>query len=344
MRRAALRWFHFQPGILAGSAAFGGRGFRRLSSLFLFFFLMLSAFECRGPLHLPQIAPLQAGELDLFPPGSLDSAGGEMQKERDKARAEFSLFDDVAVLLAQNWISRPGLGKAKPRSADDALLLESFTGVEYTTNQFGYYAGVISRVPGQLPRFKGVRLRAVQGMGWYRYERRRQVGPDEVNIEFMGHSRFLEGMLGYEWRAFDSIFKLYGGVISIEHDIDPRDEENRLQGRETGAKILLEAWHDFDNGAFLSAFGSYSTANDFYNAQMRVGLPLYEGLTGGIELGTFGDKQYDALRLGAFSEWQFEDAVLTFAGGVSGDYNEPDAFYLSGKYALKLYASDFLRK
>ncbi len=261
-------------------------------------------------------------------------AGERRQHDLDQL-----LNHGVSDVIWGNWILHPGQNSKQHR--DDPVLLEVFSGVDYTKNQLSFYAGGVVRGRGIDPRVSGLRLKAVHGEGWYHYDSTRRVGVQSVKTRFEGRSRFLEALAGYEFRWMDMIFKAYGGVISIDHDIDPRDEFNQLQGGEVGAKFLLEAWKNIDEQSWFSAYATYSTANDYYKVHGRLGRHLAAWFDGGVEFGAFGDTEYDALRLGAFTRFNLDEGEFTFSAGVSGDYNEPDAFYVTGKYYKKLRLSDF---
>ena len=57
------------------------------------------------------------------------------------------------------------------------------------------------------------------------------------------------------------------------------------------------------------------------------GLPFIGAIDVGIEAGLFGNKEFDALRFGAFSRLKTDIGEITFSGGISGDYDQPDAVY-----------------
>ena len=256
--------------------------------------------------------------------------------EQDQPRG--SLLDVTYQLVSHNWISHY---KARRKaSATDPLMLEIFSGIEATPHLFSFYAGGVSSALWPFITQEGVRLKAVHGASFYHYYSNRQVGGQSVRSKFQGRSIFYEALVGYEFQFQGSIFKIYGGLISIDHDIDPRDVSNALQGKTVGAKFQFEAWREFYQDSWISAYGSFSTANDYYNVHGQIGTLLFWDLKGGIEFGAFGDEEYDALRLGGFTRFQLGKGTFTFSAGVAGDYNEPDVFYTRAKFSSKLHLSD----
>lgn len=214
-----------------------------------------------------------------------------------------------------------------------ALRLEQFSGVDATENQIGFYSGGVSGLLGDYINLPNLKLRTAHGRGYYRYRSSRKVGDEYVETDFHGESKFYEVMVGYEFRIGEAIFKVYSGVISETNHIDPRDPQNTLEGTEVGAKFLLESWYEFQSNHWLSSYASYSTGSEYYVAHSRYGIPLMSGLPFigaidvGIEAGLFGNKEFDALRFGAFSRLKTDIGEITFSGGISGDYDQPDAVY-----------------
>lgn len=227
-------------------------------------------------------------------------------------------------------------------SALSSLRLEQFSGVDATENQIGFYSGAVMGAFGSRFNLPNLKLRAVYGRGYYSYTSSKKIGDSYVDVLFKGESEFYEAMVGYEFRLGKVILKAYGGVISETNHIDPRDPQNSLEGSEYGAKMLLEGWYEFASGHWLSSYGSYSTGSEYYVAHSRYGLPLltdipYIGaIDVGVEAGVFGNKEFDALRLGAFSRHKTSIGEFTFSAGISGDYDQPDALYGTFQYYRKL--------
>ncbi|GJM03698.1 MAG: hypothetical protein DHS20C08_21990 [Rhodomicrobium sp.] len=227
--------------------------------------------------------------------------------------------------------------RAKLRASRPAVA-EVFTGSNFTENQIGFYAGGVTGALGPHLNLDGLKLRAVYGRSYYQYRSKFQIAAGKVDALFIGESRFYEAMIGYEFRLQGIIFKAYGGMVHELNHIDPNDAENKLQGDLTGAKALLEVWREFDGGHWFSGYGAYTTSTENYTIHGRLGTSLSSFMDVGLEAGSFGNQQYDALRLGAFGKLKLGDGVITVSGGVSGDYDQPDSVYGSVQYFTKLYS------
>ncbi len=248
--------------------------------------------------------------------------------------------DDVdwrAMAPVSNKAQKADKEKVSVRSPEHRRpVVESFSGVDGTENQVGFYSGGVTGALGPHLSLKGLKLRAVYGRGYYQYTSSRNVGGTYVDIDFMGRSEFYEAMVGYEFRLSSIIFKAYAGLISETNHIDPADIENSLEGSEYGAKFLLESWREFDSGHWVSAYGAYSTGSEYYVVHGRYGVPFNAHFDFGLEAGVFGNQEFDALRFGGFSRYKFSNGEMSFSAGVSGDYDQPDAFYGTLQYYTKI--------
>ena len=282
--------------------------------------------------------PLKAQELS--------SAGSSGVEGEQRPELNFDLFDEPSMHSLGRFVPGPYPSSTLVDDPHNKQpVFEVFSGVDATENTVGFYTGGVSAMFASLVSLEGFRLRAVGGKSWYRYHARASNEVDSPEVEFVGQSFFYEAMVGYEFRFQGSIFKVYGGALSVVHDIDPRDVNNALQGQEVGGKALLEVWREFDGGAWFSGYGSYATARDTYVGHGRLGMALFSfsgiDVEGGVEFGAFGDEEFDALRLGGFSRFKFSGAEVTVSGGVSGNYERPNSVYISAQYFTKLYRSDF---
>lgn len=301
-------------------------------------FRWVSAQQAKAEEIVPGSGEQQDAEINLF---LLDPDEVDRLEELKAMNAYADGFVDFFLAPHDVMQQRFELSQQKKQKrGDERPMFEVFSGVDATENQIGFYAGGVTGALGDHINLKGVRLRAVYGQGVYEYTSSRDVGGGRVDVTFVGRSEFYEAMVGYEFRLMGSIFKLYGGVVSETNHIDPRDVQNDLEGQKIGAKVLLEAWRDLDNGHWFSGYGSFTDASEYYTVHGRYGLPLYDYLDIGIELGAFGNQEFDALRFGAFSRYKHGDGEWTFSAGVSGDYDQPDAFYGTIQYFTKLYLSD----
>lgn len=246
------------------------------------------------------------------------------------ATLEETLWRPMGQLVEKQrqWVARRG---------NQMPLMEVFSGGDFTENQYGFYAGGVTGALGPHLALKGLRLRAAYGQGRYKYRSSRKVGLLKVPTLFVGTSEFYEAMIGYETRFQGTIFKVYGGVVVEENRVDPLDVDNELEGQKVGGKLLVEAWRNLADGRWLSAYGAYTTGTDYYTLHGRYGMALNSLLHVGVEGGVFGNREFDALRLGAFGKWKLGDGEFTLSAGVSGDYEQPDSVYGTVQYFTKLY-------
>lgn len=66
------------------------------------------------------------------------------------------------------------------------LKLETFSGVDYTSNQIGFYSGGVSSLLGPYLDLPGLKLRAVYGQGYYQYRSSVRQGDNFVDVTFKG--------------------------------------------------------------------------------------------------------------------------------------------------------------
>lgn len=321
---------------------------------------------------VPQLTRRGLNELPVYP-----RPKRPQKIKRDKTDIVFDIYKDPEDLMWDRYESY--LEKQERRGAERPLL-EVFSGADATENQLGLYAGGVTGALDEHLNLKGLRLRAAYGRSSYEYRSRYDLA-DDLFFEpyFKSRSNFFEALVGYEFRFQKSIFKVYGGVIHERRSFDkkklntqinnfvernkhkvfngnPRVKFDHIQAKKivldkllrdheedkTGAKFLVEIWRDFDQGHWFSGHSSYSTANGYYVAHGRYGLPAYYFIDIGVELGAFGNDEFDALRIGGFSRFKMGDGEWTFSAGLSGDYDEPDVFYGTVQYYTKFYLSDVL--
>ncbi len=84
----------------------------------------------------------------------------------------------------------------------------------------------------------GLRLRIAGGYGGYTYVGQRR---GEL-VSFTAETAFGEALVGYLKRLGPLTAKAFVGVAAIEHDVQPLDPENPVQGQEVGPKLVAEFW------------------------------------------------------------------------------------------------------
>ena len=70
---------------------------------------------------------------------------------------------------------------------------------------------------------------------------------------FNAETAFAEALVGYLKRLGPLTAKAFVGVAAIEHDIEPFDPENPVQGQEFGPKLVTELWVNMGASAWSSA-------------------------------------------------------------------------------------------
>ena len=119
------------------------------------------------------------------------------------------------------------------------------------------------------------------------------------------------------------------------------------QDTETGAKFLIEVWHDFENHNWFSGYASYSTASDFYAVHGRYGLPLIYNIDFGAEISFYGNDYQDLMRTGLFTRIKDMDGEWMFSIGLEDDASDLDSssfrnenLYVTLQYFQRLYLSE----
>ncbi len=314
--------------------------------------------------------PIEIDDLSDLP-SAAELLARRKKAKRDKTNIVFDIYEEPDEAL---WRRYEGYLQRKERRGDELPLVDVFGGANFTENQFGFYGGGVTGALDQHINLKGLRLKALYGQSYYKHRPITYVfDGKQSHIDVAGKSDFIEALIGYEFRFQGSIFKAYTGLVHEKRsfnqnqvnaqfnlvanqlrDILPASEIEKIlashkaqvqkdhSGSKTGAKFALEAWREFDKGHWFSGYGTYSTGNEFYSLFGRYGMPAYHFVDVGVEFGGFGNRYYDALRLGAFTRLKQGDGEWTVATGVSGDYDRPDSYYVSLQYFSKLYLSDIL--
>ena len=269
------------------------------------------------------------------------------------------------------------------KRGNERPLLEIYSGGDGREGDRGFYAGGVMGPLDKHLNLKGLRLRASYGKSFSEYYSKYQL-PHELtfNPHFKSQSKFFEGLIGYEFRFQKSIFKVYGGVLhekrkfdkgyleaqkvdfinrkkdSLSHNLSLNELEKVAdlytkgitkdhEGSETGAKFLIEAWHDFENHNWFSGYASYSTASDFYAVHGRYGLPLIYNIDFGAEISFYGNDYQDLMRTGLFTRIKDMDGEWMFSIGLEDDASDLDSssfrnenLYVTLQYFQKLYLSE----
>lgn len=204
--------------------------------------------------------------------------------------------------------------------ASSPPLHEVFSGVVVSRQAWTSWAGGVTSFTGDLYR-SGWRGRLVAGYGGYRFV---TDGADNF-----ANPALLEIMAGYQFRKGPVISKLYGGLHGEDHRLQRPDPDNRSAGMHYGVKLLSENWIDLPASSHAGLNLSYSTLNQRYQAQLRLGSEyLLPTVVLGPEAHITGNQHHYQLRFGGFLRWNSERGSIEASGGVARNYDGKGTPYL----------------
>jgi len=221
---------------------------------------------------------------------------------------------DLSALLSPDLAAADWMGGA-----------DTFGGLDVTDSAVFSYGG-LTLAPGGLDG-DGLRLRLYAGSGHYSYSSRTDTKGGLVTFDRRADVLEAEALAGWQVNTGAVTVRLFAGVAYEDQVITPDDPENALAGAHVGAKLALETWFDLASWAWLSADVSYATTFDAYSGAAKLGLRPVRWLSLGPEGRAFGDREFDAHRLGGFARWHCGGCDVTISGGVSGDYDDDAGAY-----------------
>jgi hypothetical protein len=142
------------------------------------------------------------------------------------------------------------------------------------------------------------------------------------------------GGYAYQQAFGPVIVKAYAGYTEETHDIRPRshgplqfDEDNTVQGRRQGAKVVLETWTTLSERAFLQLDGSWSQPFESYGSRARLGYRVTPAWSVGVEASAYGSSNHLGGRSGAFVRFEWAGGEVSLAAGAQGDEDAISAAY-----------------
>lgn len=174
----------------------------------------------------------------------------------------------------------------------------------------------------------GLRLRTASGFGRYRYAGYRH----GTSQSFQAKTAFTDALAGYLKRLGPLTAKAFVGVSSIDHDVQPQDPENPVQGRAYGPKAVVELWLNMGASSWASLDTSWTSAHQTYSGRVRAGYRMFGDASLGLEARIDGNALDKDARGGAFLRYAWDGGELSLAGGVSGRFFE-DAEDMTDPYA-----------
>ena len=207
---------------------------------------------------------------------------------------------------------------------------EIWTGVDATRHAWSTYAGATWAPAGKLTD-PGLRLRAGGGYGEYRYAAK--IGRETLSI--YGTAAFADLLVGYQMAFGNLTLKAFAGGAFDGHLLEPFDQNNKVNGSATGAKLVGEAWLNITPATWAQLDASYATAHSAYFSRLRLGFRVTHGISVGLEGGSFGNEASRNGRGGAFARYEWLGGELSVSGGVSGDIAAPRNPYGTLVYLMR---------
>ncbi|MFN0264240.1 cellulose biosynthesis protein BcsS [Tepidamorphus sp. 3E244] len=185
-----------------------------------------------------------------------------------------------------------------------------FGGVDARERSFYGYGGFVWAPMADLSQDTWL-VRGMIGGGSYEYD-----NPGVVGGEVDGDHIEGDIMLGYQWHLQPGRFSLYAGLNVQDHDHSPNDPSNSTAGSEAGFKVQAELESTYGAPFYYNLSGNYSTANDTYWTQARLGWNMQQ-FTVGPEVSLAGNDEYDSQRVGVFARYSMDAFSVTGAVGYA---------------------------
>ena len=231
----------------------------------------------------------------------------------------------VAVLLA---VCSPAHADPKANPATEPPWRELWVGADASSHVWLVYGGMTVAPLSDDMFSDGVRLRMSSGYGGYSYTGNRG-GRD---VTFRAKTAYADALVGYLKRMGPLTAKAFVGAAAIEHQIDPFDPENPVQGMAYGPKAVVELWLNMGERAWSSLDANWTSAHQTYAGRMRAGYRVHGDISLGLEALINGNEQDKDARGGGFARFAWEGGEFSLAGGVSGRFFE-DAENMTDPYA-----------
>ena len=188
---------------------------------------------------------------------------------------------------------------------------EVWTGVDASRHVWLTYGGV-TVAPHSDIFSDGVRLRVAGGYGGYTYEGERRGQLQAFNAR----TAYAEALVGY-YKQFGPLFaKGFVGVAAIEHDVDPIDPENPVQGQAVGPKLVAEFWLNMGSSAWSQLDLSWTSAHQTAAARVRAGYRIWGDLSIGPEGGINSNDLGEDARAGLFRPLCLGGGRILTGGGL----------------------------
>lgn len=105
-------------------------------------------------------------------------------------------------------------------------------------------------------------------------------------------------LAGYEWKSTGQSLAMYGGLEVRNSQFTPVESGAGSPGAHQGLKTTIEYYAALSERSMLIAYGSYSTINNAYFGQVKLGIAPSGGVYIGPEFAALGDDYYRNWRVG----------------------------------------------
>jgi hypothetical protein len=222
---------------------------------------------------------------------------------------------------------------------------EFWAGAEAFKHAWSLYSGT-TVAPFAGIQQDGLRLRMVGGYGAYNYAGPRAVGVGSQTVNFKGNVAFTDVLVGYHKQLETLTIKVFAGVTTAQHRVQPDDPETTIRGPGLGGKAALEAWWTMSDRAWSSVDVSWGSLHATYAARGRLGWRIVPTLSAGLEVGGAGNRECDIVRAGGFLRYEWESGELSASGGLSSDKvwqgaGRPDVAQSSAPFATLSWLARF---
>lgn len=202
------------------------------------------------------------------------------------AVAAVSLFAS-GLANAADWYT--GAAAAKPAS-DWIVAVDASTTVSSDGTAF---ASVGATMPlDKSLDVSGARLRLEGLAGTFKFNS--AVTGDRIKGQQEGASL----LAGYEWKSTGKSLAMYGGLEVRNSQFTPLEAGAGTPGAHQGLKATVEYYTALSQRSMLFAYGSYSTIDNAYFGQIKLGIAPAGGVYVGPEFAALGDDYYQQWRLG----------------------------------------------
>lgn len=222
-------------------------------------------------------------------------------------------------------------------------MFELSAGVDGKASSWSTYTNLTAALLADI-RQNGYRVRIGGGYGQYSYSRPvfDAATHDHVSARFRGQLTWYDVLVGYQWTLGSTTVKAFAGLTSEDHRITPAagspldvDEDNFVQGRKSGTKIVLETWSRLADWGFFQIDANWSEPFKAYGGRLRLGHFLDESWSVGLETAAFGNRDYSGGRIGAFARYEWAAGEISISAGADGDLDRIGSGYGSVAFSTR---------